>query len=142
MSSAVQTPAKRVLTEASSARRNAGPLSPHSAKKRRLDGVKAGLKSGLPGSSQPKSQFEEELEKLSQDISGLKKNNGETGQRWKRPALDNFNPASDSLIFQQIEAEEGTLQGSKNSVKLYGVTEVRKPLIALSLLMANLLPPG
>lgn len=126
MPAAVQTPAKRVLTETSSARRNAVLSSPHSAKKRKLDGItnRHGLKGSLPGSSQPKSQFEEDLEKLSQDISGLKKKNAEKDQQWARPPLDDFNPEKDSLIFQQIDAEEGMIHGSKTTVKLFGVSEV------------------
>lgn len=77
------------------------------------------------GSSQPKSQFEEEyLEKLTQDISGLKQQNSEKDQQWERPNLDDFDEKRDSLCFQQIEAEEGTLHGGKTTIKLFGVTEV------------------
>jgi DNA polymerase delta subunit 1 len=38
--------------------------------------------------------------------------------------LDDFSEKTDSLCFQQIEAEEGTLHGGKTTVRLYGVTEV------------------
>lgn len=77
------------------------------------------------GSSQPKSHFEEEvLEKLTQDINGLKKKNSEKDQQWARPDLSDFDPEKDSLCFQQIEAEEGTLHGGKTTVKLFGCTEV------------------
>lgn len=71
-----------------------------------------------------KSQFEEQLEKLSQDINGLRKQNSENDQQWARPSLDDFNEKTDNLCFQQIEAEEGTLHGGKTTVRLYGVTEV------------------
>lgn len=77
------------------------------------------------GSSQPKSQFEEEvLEKLTQDINGLKHKNSERDQQWSRPPLDDFDPRTESLCFQQIESEEGTLHGGKTTIKLFGATEV------------------
>lgn len=121
---------KRVLTEATNARGNI-QASPRSAKKPKLDGAfnkntstpLKGLKGNL-NSSQPKSQFEEEaLEKLSQDINGLKKNNSERDQQWKRPSIDDFDETRDTLCFQQIEAEEGTFNGGQTTVKLFGVTE-------------------
>jgi len=123
------TPRKRVLAETTNTRKNIQP-SPHSAKKRKLNdsplkSVKKssqGMKNG-PASSQPKSQFEAEvLEKLTQDISDRKQNNSERDQQWSRPSLDDFNAKTDSLCFQQIEAEEGTFNG-KTTVKLFGVTE-------------------
>lgn len=120
------TPAKRVLAETTSARRNI-VASPNSAKKRKLHGGPENLKNahGSFGSSQPKSQFEEEvLEKLTQDISGLKQKNAEKDQQWARPSLDDFDPKADNLIFQSIDAEEGTLHGGQIAVKLFGVTDV------------------
>ncbi|KFY30776.1 hypothetical protein V493_01672 [Pseudogymnoascus sp. VKM F-4281 (FW-2241)] len=124
-------PQKRVFGEASSARRNIDS-SPASMKKRKLEGAEtpiSRLKSsqngpkGKPGSSQP-SHFESEvLEKLTQDMTGLKNKNSEKDQQWDRPALTDFNAETDSLIFQQIEAEEGTLHGGKATVKLFGVSE-------------------
>ncbi|KAK5993310.1 DNA polymerase delta catalytic subunit [Cladobotryum mycophilum] len=78
---------------------------------------------GKLGSNQPKSTFESEiLEKLSQDISDLKKNNTEKDQVWDRPPVVDFEPERDSLCFQSIEAEEGTLHGGKVAIKLFGVT--------------------
>lgn len=123
-----RTPAKRVLVETTNTAHNI-KASSHSAKKRKLDSPKKFRKpvgpNGLLGSSQPKSQFEEEvLEKLSQNIDGLKKNNQEKDQQWARPSLADFNPDVDNLIFQQIEVEEGTLHGGKAALKLFGVTEV------------------
>jgi DNA polymerase delta subunit 1 len=126
-------PQKRVLGEASSARRNI-PVTPGSVKKRRVEPISSspvprfnssqgGPRSKLT-SSQPKSTFESEvLEKLSQDISDLKQNNAEKDQAWERPPVVDFDPARDSLCFQQIEAEEGYLHGVKATVKLFGVTE-------------------
>ncbi len=67
----------------------------------------------------------ETLEKLTQDISGLKQNNSEKDQQWDRPGLGDFDENRDALVFQQIEAEEGTLHGGRTTIKLFGVTEVR-----------------
>ncbi len=76
------------------------------------------------GSSQP-SHFESEvLEKMTQEMNGLKENNSEKDQQWERPSLKDFDAKRDGLVFQQIEAEEGTLHGGKATVKLFGVTEV------------------
>ena len=108
--------------------------TPSAGKKRRHDGSPVNsqstprqIKANGPGigSSQPKSHFEEEvLEKLTQDISGLKKKNAEKDQQWARPSLDDFDEQTDNLCFQQIDAEEGTLHGGKATVKLYGTSEV------------------
>ncbi|KAI4149062.1 MAG: hypothetical protein LQ341_001411 [Variospora aurantia] len=116
MPAAVKHP-RRVLGDATKVYNNL-QSSPNPAKKRKLDD------GGKLGSSQPKSQFEEEvLEKLTQDISGLKKNNLEKDQQWERPSLNDFDEDHDDLCFQQIEAEEGTLHGGRTCVKLFGVTE-------------------
>lgn len=107
--------------------------TPSTGKKRRYDGSPVSIqtprqaKANGPqlGSSQPKSQFEEEvLEKLSQDITGLKRHNAEKDQQWARPPLDDFNENIENLCFQQIDAEIGTLHGGKATVKFYGATEV------------------
>lgn len=76
-------------------------------------------------SSQQKSVFESEvLERLNQDISDLKQNNSEKDQAWERPPIPNdFDPSKQSLCFQAIEAEEGTIGGGQPAVKLFGVTE-------------------
>lgn len=113
--------------------------SPPSAKKRKLNGNGPnvafpssqtgpnGFRSKL-GSSQAKSQFETEvLEKMTQDISGLKESNSEKDQQWDRPSLDDFDPKRDALCFQQIEIEEGSLHGGSTALKLFGVSEVRGP---------------
>ncbi|OAQ64371.1 DNA polymerase delta catalytic subunit [Pochonia chlamydosporia 170] len=126
-------PQKRVLGEAGT-RQNIPPSTPGSIKKRRTDifssspasrftGSQRDPKAKL-GSSQPKSAFETEvLEKLSQDISDLKRNNSEKDQAWDRPPVVDFEPSRDNLCFQSIEAEEGTLHGGKATVKLFGVTD-------------------
>ena len=124
-----KVPSKRVLQDIPSSRNNIQSTSP--SKKRKLNSeprtnfrTPNGVK-GHAGSSQPKSHCEEEvLEKLTQDISGLKPKNSETDQQWARPSLDDFHEKKDSICFQQIDAEEGTLHGGKTTVKLFGVTEV------------------
>lgn len=130
-------PVKRVLQDVGTSRRNMQPTSP--SKKRKLNGADTknfrtpNGANGHAGSSQPKSQFESEvLEKLTQDINGLKQKNAEKDQQWARPSLDDFDEKTDSLCFQQIDAEEGTLHGGKTTVKLFGVTEVCTPLIYLN----------
>ena len=125
---------KRVLGDATNVHRNVQDSSPNLAKKRKLDVVSSPASrfrapqaghNGKLGSSQPKSQFEEEvLEKLSQGINELKQKNSERDQQWTRPSLEDFHEKRDSLCFQQIEAEGGNFYG-KATVKLFGVTEVR-----------------
>lgn len=125
---------KRVLTDATNTHNVL--KSPPSAKKRKLNGNGPnvsfhssqpgpnGVRSKL-GSSQPKSHFETEvLEKMTQDITGLRENNSEKDQQWDRPSLDDFDAQRDPLQFQQIEIEEGTLHGGKVTLKLFGVSEV------------------
>lgn len=124
-------PQKRVLAESRTGQ-NVPPATPSSAKKRRTDvfssspAFMSSQQNGKNkfGSSQPKSQFETEvLEKLSQNMSDIKQNNTEKDQVWERPAVTNFSPQQDSLCFQSIEAEEGTLNGGNATVKLFGVTQ-------------------
>lgn len=132
----MRTPKKRVLAEATNTRANV-QASPRSAKKLKLDNgptasgrVPAKSANGsFSSSQQPKSRFEEEvLEKMSQDIESLKTANAERDQQWRRPSLpEDFHEATHSLTFQQIDAEEGVLNGGKATVKLFGVTEVRIP---------------
>ncbi|KAG9233014.1 DNA polymerase family B-domain-containing protein [Amylocarpus encephaloides] len=128
---------KRVLGDTTNARQNIAS-SPSSAKKRKLEpgsspavrfkGSQNGPK-GKVGSSQP-SHFESEiLEKMTQDMEGLKESNSEKDQQWARPPLIHFKPQSEKLCFQQIEAEEGTLHGGKATVKLFGVTETGHSVI-------------
>ncbi|KAH7152374.1 DNA polymerase family B-domain-containing protein [Dactylonectria estremocensis] len=126
-------PQKRVLGE-SLTRQNI-PSAPSSAKKRKVESFSSSPaprfnssqnnpRSKL-ASSQPKSTFElEVLEKLSQDISEAKRNNTEKDQAWARPPVVDFVPERDSLCFQSIEAEEGTLHGGRATVKLFGVNDV------------------
>jgi DNA polymerase delta subunit 1 len=128
----VAKPQKRVLIDTTN---TAHIKSPPSAKKRKLNGSAPnghfsssqagpnGFRNKM-GSSQPKSHFETEvLEKMTQDISDLKHNNQEKDQQWDRPPLNDFDEKRDSLCFQQIEIEEGTLHGGKMTLKMFGVSE-------------------
>ena len=148
---AIKVPhSKRVLTEASDAQQNAvAEPAPLSAKRRKLDlGVSASTRKPriydgrqkLPGSSNPKSQFEEEvLEKLSQDISQLKQKNSERDQQWDRPSLAGFDDRHSRLLFQQIEAEKGQFAGGRATIRLFGVTEVGAALLYLPHCLAHLI---
>ncbi|KAF2269740.1 hypothetical protein CC78DRAFT_508310 [Lojkania enalia] len=132
MPAAVQkAPMKRVLAESTNTRANV-QASPRSAKKLKLDDSlskngRTPIKTanGSFNSSQPRSQFEEDLvlEKMTQDIENLKESNTEKHQQWRRPALVDFDEMKDNLCFQQIDAEEGVLNGGRATVKLFGVTE-------------------
>lgn len=137
-----RTPAKRALAEATNNRANV-QASPRSAKKLKLENGKTGPPSktanGSFNSSQPgPSQFEETLEKMTQDMETLKESNTEKDQQWRRPSLpDDYSELKENLIFQQIEAEEGVLNGGRPTVKLFGVTEVRMPYSARRLVHAR-----
>jgi DNA polymerase delta subunit 1 len=125
-----RTPAKRALADATNNRANV-LASPRSAKKLKVDngthrtGPPVKTANGSFNSSQPApSQFEETLEKMTQDMETLRENNTERDQQWRRPALSaDFNEVTQKLVFQQIEAEEGVLNGGRPTVKLFGVTE-------------------
>jgi DNA polymerase delta subunit 1 len=137
-----RVPQKRILGDATNIQNNVPSSSPISSKKRKLEPVAsspaARFKSsqngarGKMGSSQP-SHFETEvLEKMTQDMAGLKENNSEKDQEWKRPALGKFDSQTDTLCFQQIEIEKGTLRGGRSTAKLYGVTEASIDLLFLT----------
>lgn len=124
-----RTPAKRALAESN---RTNVQASPRSAKKLKLDNGKGRIGppvknvNGSFNSSQPApSQFEDTLEKMTQDLETLKESNTEKDQQWRRPPLaEDWNEVAENLVFQQIEAEEGALNGGRATVKLFGVTEV------------------
>ncbi|KAG9194867.1 hypothetical protein G6011_04902 [Alternaria panax] len=125
-----RAPAKRGLAETSSTRANV-QASPHSSKKLKIqNGTERSrppqktVNGSFNSSQVGPSQFEETLEKMTQDMETLKKGNTEKDQQWQRPALpEDFNEMTQNLVFQQIEAEEGVLNGGKTTVKLFGVTE-------------------
>ena len=82
-------------------------------------------------SQNPKSSFEEDLARLSQEVRDLKEDNSEKDQHWARPELPKrWDPDSENLIFQQIDCEEGTLD-KKATIQLFGVTEVFRSSILL-----------
>ncbi|KAL7273564.1 DNA-directed DNA polymerase delta [Rhizina undulata] len=106
---------KRVLKDETTAHQNAAP------KKRKIGDKREDRLAKL--SQVPKSSFEEDLHKLTQEVDNLKASNAETDQKWARPELDErFNPETNDLIFQQIDVEEGTLN-EKPTIRLFGVTE-------------------
>ncbi|CCU75143.1 DNA polymerase delta catalytic subunit [Blumeria hordei DH14] len=127
----IRVPQKRIIGEAKNIRKGIH-LSPSPTKKRKLESTSSpGLQynssqrvqNGKILSSQP-SRFETEvLQKMSQEMAGLRKNNSEKDQEWSRPPLADLNPEKNNLCFQQIECEEGTLHAGKATVKLFGVTE-------------------
>ncbi|KAI5806949.1 DNA polymerase family B-domain-containing protein [Geopyxis carbonaria] len=95
---------------------------PGAAKKRKVKEETTARMAKKLSQAAPTS-FEEDLGKLTQDITGLKDGNAETDQKWARPELDpSWNPETDSLVFQQIDVEDGHLSG-KTAVRLFGVTE-------------------
>ncbi|KAJ6119756.1 DNA polymerase delta catalytic subunit [Penicillium sp. IBT 18751x] len=130
-------PQKRALADATNKERNI-LASPNAMKKRKIDNESGGLKPSTQkpfrkgfGSTQPqKSTFEEEvLEKMTQDINDLKESNAEKDQQWERPPVGAFDPATDKITFQQIDAEEGRMAGDKMAVRLFGVTEAGQSVL-------------
>ena len=105
------TPRKRLLRESSNLQNIA-----ESPKRRKANIVKL-------DSSQGKSVFESDvLEKLNEGLLDSKRLNTEKDQTWERPPLQDLSPNQQSLCFQSIEAEEGTLHGGASTVKLFGIT--------------------
>ncbi|KAJ5677940.1 DNA polymerase delta catalytic subunit [Penicillium maclennaniae] len=130
-------PQKRALADATNKERNI-LASSNAMKKRKIDNESGGLKPSTQrpfrkgfGSTQPqKSTFEEEvLEKMTQDINDLKESNAEKDQQWERPPVGAFDPATDNISFQQIDAEEGRMAGDKMAVRLFGVTEAGQSVL-------------
>jgi len=97
--------------------------TPSSAKKRKVGGEVHNERLAKLSQTLPPSSFEEELGNLTEEIHALKDGNAETDQKWARPPLDSsWDSNKDSLVFQQIDVEEGLLNG-KTSIRLFGVTE-------------------
>ncbi|KAF3908632.1 hypothetical protein AA313_de0202699 [Arthrobotrys entomopaga] len=113
--------AKRVLNDQTSSHNS--HFNSIVNKKRKLDTSDPNqVNQKLAKLSQVKSSFEEDLGRLTQEIGGLKGANAETDQKWGRPSLDDWTPNEVDLVFQQIDAEEGTWNG-RTCVRLFGVTE-------------------
>jgi hypothetical protein len=125
-------------------------LSPNTVKKRRvLEERSQNIKNPLPSrgtklsSQNVKSSFEEDLDRLTQEIGQVGDSISflawtdvapfETDQKWTRPAVKPFSPDDDALssplvtrlivAFQQIESEEAMDNGTP-SIRLFGVTDV------------------
>lgn len=112
--------AKRVLGDQTASHNN--HFNSTASKKRKLDTAGPSQNQKLAKLSQAKSSFEEDLGRLTQGIGDLKGANAETDQKWARPSIDDWKPNEVDLIFQQIDTEEGYLNG-KYCVRLFGVTE-------------------
>jgi DNA polymerase delta subunit 1 len=94
------------------------------SKKRKVEGEVRNNRLAKLSQNVPKSSFEEELGNLTQEIAELKDGNAERDQKWARPDLDpSWDPQTDNLLFQQIDVEEGMLNG-KATIRLFGVTDV------------------
>lgn len=63
------------------------------------------------------SSFEQELTKLTQDI----KSSDADDQKWARPGMDKWDSSKQDLTFQQLDAEEATLDGD-TIVRMFGIT--------------------
>ncbi|KAF4467399.1 DNA polymerase delta subunit 1 [Fusarium albosuccineum] len=72
-------------------------------------------------SSQPKSSFESDVLETIDRV--IKQGASGTDQTWGRPPLTDFDPDNDNICFQQIEAEEGTIDGGVTVVRLFGITK-------------------
>ncbi|KAF8542192.1 DNA polymerase delta catalytic subunit [Trichophaea hybrida] len=108
---------------AAASKRTLGTDNSTTSKKRKVEGEIRNSRLAKLSQNVPKSSFEEELGSLSQEIAELKDGNAERDQKWARPDLDpSWNPQTDNLLFQQIDVEEGMLDG-KSTIRLFGVTE-------------------
>ena len=118
------------MPPAETSKRSLGSGAPSTAsKKRRVANTQDVSKAPTISLSQnaPMSSFEEELGNLTQEINHLRATGSERDQNWPRPDLDPaWNPETDSLLFQQIDIEEGTLNGM-TAIRLFGVTGVITP---------------
>ncbi|BFZ54093.1 DNA-directed DNA polymerase delta [Savitreella phatthalungensis] len=79
---------------------------------------------------QEKTSFEEDLERLTQEVKEAKRVGGaEHDQRWARPKLEPVEPRTNSLIFQSIEIEESQdMEGP--TLRLFGVSEAGNSVLA------------
>ncbi|KAF9438595.1 DNA-directed DNA polymerase delta [Entomortierella beljakovae] len=92
----------------------------HAAKKRRISSGKAQLE------SQP--SFLAELESLQETNQTVKVD--DPSLLWARPKVSNFNAATDSIVFQQIEADEYINPATHTPVvRFYGITETGNSVI-------------
>ncbi|KAF9581072.1 DNA-directed DNA polymerase delta [Lunasporangiospora selenospora] len=93
----------------------------HAVKKRRIG-------TGKVAQLQTQRSFLDDLEDL-QDSGPLAKVEDPT-QLWRRPVLEPLKPASEALIFQQIEADEYTDSSTQTPViRFFGVTEAGNSVV-------------
>ncbi|KAF7770588.1 hypothetical protein Agabi119p4_6562 [Agaricus bisporus var. burnettii] len=79
--------------------------------------------------SQP--SFADVLEKLKEE-EGTNAPEAEGGaNRWGRPRLDEIDPDQDSIVFQQIDVEEGVDGNGHFGIRMYGVTQEGHSVMAL-----------
>ncbi|ODQ54350.1 hypothetical protein SAICODRAFT_208664 [Saitoella complicata NRRL Y-17804] len=75
-----------------------------------------------------KTSFEDDLEKLTQEIRSHEGESMETDQKWARPVLAKINPNTDSIVFQQIDIDEST-DSRGPTLRLFGVTEAGNSIL-------------
>lgn len=71
-----------------------------------------------------RSNFEHDLERLTQEIKDAGDSSLEKDQKWSRPSMSTFDEKAESLCFQQIDIEE-SMDTTGPTLRLFGVTEVR-----------------
>lgn len=69
-----------------------------------------------------KTNFEQDLEKLTQEIKDAGDTSIERDQNWSRPRLEPLEPRQQSFCFQQIDIEE-SMDANGPTLRLFGVTE-------------------
>lgn len=69
-----------------------------------------------------KTVFEQDLERLTQEIKDSGEGSMEKDQNWARPPLERIDPRLQNFSFQQIDIEE-SLDASGPVLRLFGVTE-------------------
>ncbi|CCG82067.1 DNA polymerase [Taphrina deformans PYCC 5710] len=76
-----------------------------------------------------KSSFEEDLERLTQEIKDVGEHTAERDQHWARPLLPETNAQRDSISFQSIDIEE-SMDTNGPTLRLFGVTETGHSVLA------------
>ena len=69
-----------------------------------------------------KTNFEEDLERLTQEIKDAPEGSLEKDQKWGRPPVMAFDVETDSISFQQIDIEE-SMDATGPTLRLFGVTD-------------------
>ncbi|KAF9172191.1 DNA-directed DNA polymerase delta [Mortierella sp. AD010] len=93
----------------------------HAAKKRRISSNRAALMESQPS-------FLEDLELLQETNQAAKID--DPSLLWARPTCNKINPSTDTIVFQQIEADEYIHSGTQTPVvRFYGITETGNSVI-------------